>query len=96
MDLKQKCPLLKLFEQRELANIVERVWLYCFEKTGNLHCKFPLRAEAVYSLAVSDNNKVLVLGSTLEVQMIDVYKHDGRFVCSIGIDVLSDALDICY
>lgn len=73
-------------------------FLLCFEKTGYLLSKFPLRVGRSYhSLAVSDNNKVVVLGRgvyPLDGDAIDVFKTDGQFLRSFGDEILRDVFDI--
>ena len=39
-------------------------------------------------------NKVLVLRRTGDKHVVDVYEHDGRYVCSFGEGILKDAGDI--
>ncbi len=90
MDLQSKKPISDLFELEEFEGKMDRVWLFCFAKTGDLHFHFHLREGAFRSLAVSDNNKVLVLRRGL----VDVFTSDGQFVRSFGKDVLSNAVDI--
>ncbi|XP_078378088.1 uncharacterized protein LOC144661262 [Oculina patagonica] len=56
----------------------------------HLRHKFPVRGEG--RLTVPDSGKVLVL--RFDGNVVDVYKTDGRFVCSFGEDILKDARDI--
>ena len=61
-----------------------------FTKAAVLQHKFPLNRGDRNKLAVS-NNKVLVLRNK---DVVDVYEHDGEFVCSFGEGILKDARDI--
>ena len=86
-------PVSDLFELSEVE-----FCLYCFEKPGDPPCKFPLKVGHRYhSLAVSDNNKVLLLGTGVYPSgkdAVDVLKPNGEFVHSFGEGILSDASDI--
>ena len=68
-----------------------------FEKTAALIHKFPVRRE-YWGLGLTvSNDKVLVLSCTDEpkyVFVVDVYEHDGGYVCSFGEGILKNARDI--
>ena len=64
-----------------------------FDKTADLKLKFLMREGFWEKVAVS-NTKVLVLGWTGRDPVVDVYKHDGEFVCSFGKGILRYIGDI--
>ena len=62
-----------------------------FSPTADLLYKFPVRGGRWNDRLAVTNNKVLVRrGRTV----VDVYKHEGTYVCSFGEGMLKDAWDI--
>ena len=65
-----------------------------YNSTADLQHKFPVRGVGWDDRLTVSKNKVLVWTRTGDKQVVDVYEHDGRFVCSFGEGILKDAGDI--
>ena len=68
----------------------EKLVVYEFSNTADLHHKFPVRGEGRARLTVTNTNKVLVLSWS----SVSVYDTDGLFVRSIGEGTLKRVRDI--
>ena len=70
-------------------------WVYKFNKTAELHHKFPLRERDWHrALSVTDKGKVPVLGHSGGKYTVDEYETDGQFVRSFGEGIWKYAWDI--
>jgi len=68
--------------------------MHVYQNSGDRLNKFPVRRGGLGRLTVS-SNKVLVLGWTDEGKhVVDVFNHDGGYVCSFGEGILKEAWDI--
>jgi len=67
-----------------------------YQKSGDRLNKFPVRRGHLgWGRLTVSSNKVLVLGLTDERKhVVDVFNHDGGYVCSFGEGILKYAWDI--
>ena len=67
-------------------------WVYKLTKTADLHHKFRLRGEGLYSgLSVSDKGKVVTLR---DFEVVEEYNTDGEFVRCFGQGISRFAVDV--
>ena len=69
--------------------------MHVYQNSGDRLNKFPVRWGWGWRRLTVSSNKVLVLWETDEGKhVVDVFNHDGGYVCSFGEGILKDAWDI--
>ena len=76
------------------GTVVWELEIHVYQNSGDRLNKFPVRRGYWGRLTVS-SNKVLVLRGTVRGKhVVDVFNHDGGYVCSFGEGILKDARGI--
>ena len=65
--------------------------MHVYQNSGDRLNKFPVRRGVWRGRLTVSSNKVLVLGRTDEGEHVDVFNHDGGYVCSFGEGILKEA-----
>ena len=93
--------LVKLMKLRQPRAERWELELHVYQNSGDRLNKFPVRGDWVWGRLTVSSDKVLVLRLTDEVKwgkwdkwVVDVFNHDGGYVCSFGGGILKCAWDI--